>query len=522
MRGRTKTLMLGASAIATLLATAATGQTARTAQGVVAGTRSGDTIAFLGVPYAAAPVGPLRWRAPQPHGAWHGVRKADRFAPSCTQILNPPAGRPPWTPEFLIPGPMSEDCLYLNVWRPAATPAKPAAILVWIHGGGLSEGSGSIDAYNGAALAKRGIIVVTINYRLGVLGFLAHPGLSAEQNAISGNYGLEDAIAAVRWVKDNARAFGGDPNRITIAGQSAGSSVVNALVASPKAKGLFARVITQSGAGWPARRPAMPLASAEKIGAALAQDLGSKSLTELRAMPAEALFKSAADFAAKSKVSYSMVIDGRVLPTEIMTAQTTSAFNDTPFLSGFNANEDSGMDTRYGMWTLAELGAKRASVYGPAVADRIANIFPATTDAEAGPAGKLMMAERSRAQANEWARRRAAVTHNPIYVYYFDHPLPGPTQARYGTFHTGEVPYVFGNFDPSRPITAEDRKVADRMGERWVNFINGGSPDAKGYPAWPAYDPAHPLFLRLGDGEAPMPPLPAGHLEQSELIASQP
>jgi para-nitrobenzyl esterase len=483
--------------------------------GRIEGAAKGATIEFLGVPFAAPPVGQARWKAPGAVKPWDGVRKTTAFSASCTQVLNPKEGRAPWTPEYMIPGAMSEDCLYLNVWRPANAATKVAPVFVWLHGGGNVEGSGSIDIYNGAAMAAKGVVVVTINYRLGVLGFYTNAALSKEQGGVSGNYGLQDIVAALKWVQANAAAFGGDPARVTVGGQSAGAGDTNAMIATPAAKGLFARTITESGSAYTGVR-AQTLASQEARGADFAQKVGATSLEELRAIPANVLFKVAADYGR-----FGPVVDGRFMPTDQMRAQTVAGgFNDTPVLSGYNADEASGSDAKYGAWTAEEFAKVRATAFGPVAADA-AKLYAANDSAQIQTVGKAMMRDRSRANAYQWAKRRAAATKNPIYVYYFDHPHPGPDVARFGTFHTSEVPYVFGNLSATRPFTAADRKVSDAMMTRWVNFIKGGAPNAPGQPAWPAFNAAKPMVMHLGDKEGPQPFTSADKLALSDALVNK-
>ena len=494
------------------------GLTAQTDSGRVRGIAKPGVIAFLGLPYAAPPVGTGRWRAPGPAARWTGVRDATASGASCPQVLNPAGGRLPWTPEYLIPGPMSEDCLFVNVWRPASARLSRAPVLFWIHGGGGVEGSNSVPVYDGAALARRGIVVVSLNYRLGVLASLSHPELSREQGGASGNYGLQDIIAALRWTRANAAAFGGDPSRITVAGQSAGSGYVTQLIASPAARGMFVRAITESGSRWGIRAAPLSAAAGNQVGREFATSIGAASIDQLRAAPAERLVKQAADYAASGKGRFGAVLDGKFVLTDPNRAQGAPGFNDTPILSGFNADEESGSDSKYGQWTPSEFAAKRASLFAPLAADA-ALLYPAASDAEAHKAGILMARENSRATIYEWAKRRAGASRYPIYTYFFQHPHPGATQARYGTFHSSEIPYVFGNLDAPRPFTAADRGVSERMMSRWVNFIKRGSPNAPGLAAWRPFDPSRPALMLLGDREEAEPFLAAEKLKLWDQLA---
>jgi para-nitrobenzyl esterase len=418
-------------------------------------------------------------------------------------VINPPEGRGPWTPEYLIPGATSEDCLYLNVWRPVDASVKRAPVFVWIHGGGNTEGSGSVPVYDGAAMAGEGVVVVTINYRLGVLGFMAHPELTKEQGGSSGNYALADIIAALKWVKANAAAFGGDAARVTIAGQSAGAANVNSMIASPAAKGLFSRTIAQSGSSWTGRKMTTPLATGEKAGAAFGTRIGAQSLASLRALSGDELIRQAA--ATQSR--FGTVVDGKIL-------SDTAIVNDVPALSGYNADEGSA-DERYGQWTAEEFARNRSNAFGP-VADAAARIYVTASDTEIGRLGKTMLRDRSRANIYQWAKHRAPNTRSPIYIYMFDHPLPGPKQARYGTFHTGEMAYVFGNLEaPGRVFTDKDRDVSKAMMSRWISFMKSGSPNAPGLATWTAFD-GKPSIMELGNWEGMAPVLPAEKLALSD------
>ena len=292
-------------------------------------------VAFKGIPYAEAPVGDLRWKEPHPPLAWDGVRDATQFCASCEQ--NKAVSRLPWTEEFMVQNEISEDCLFLNIWTPAKKASDKLAVLVYIHGGGFTEGSGSIEMYDGEELAKKGIIVVTINYRLGIFGLLAHPELTAESsNNASGNYGLLDQIAALTWVRDNISAFGGDPGRVTIAGQSAGAGAVRSLIISPLAKGLFHRAITESGSSFTGIENGTKLSDAEAMGVEFAKRKGATSLAELRAMTVEELM---APDTIRPSVRFSTIIDGYCITGTIQDIFDAGKQNDTPFMTGMNMGE---------------------------------------------------------------------------------------------------------------------------------------------------------------------------------------
>ncbi|HEX5084247.1 MAG TPA: carboxylesterase family protein, partial [Blastocatellia bacterium] len=293
---------------------------------------SGSSVhVFKGIPYAAPPVGDLRWRPPQPPAKWEGVRKADEFSDSCAQNLA--RSRNPWTAEFMSQSQAGEDCLCLNVWTAAKTGGERRPVFVWIHGGAFTEGSGEVAVYDGAELAKKGLVVVTINYRLGVFGFLAHPELTKESSRnASGNYGLLDVVAALEWTHKNIAAFGGDPRRVTVAGQSAGAFAVHALMASPLAKGLFHRAIAQSGSGLGRRN--RDLAEAEKDGVKFAESKGAHSIHELRAM-------SARDLTMGGGMRFGPVVDGWFLPADVEAIFAQGKQNDATILTGLTADEGS-------------------------------------------------------------------------------------------------------------------------------------------------------------------------------------
>ncbi len=477
------------AALAALLATIASSpvaaqlHTTKVTEGVLAGSRADGVSRFLGIPYATAPIGSLRWRAPQAASAWKGIRPATRFGESCEQDLPPPGGFGPWTSEYMISGPVSEDCLYLNVWTPAKRSTARLPVMVWIHGGGFNSGSASVPIYDGAAMARHGIVVVSINYRLGVYGFFAHPDLAGEPGGGNGNFGLLDQVAALRWVQRNVQAFGGDPTKVTIAGQSAGAMSVNDLILSPLAKGLFARAIAQSGSGM--GLPQMPLAMAEADGQRVLAASGMHSLAELRALsPAKvraALAKSAAP--GTGMLRFAPVADGVILPTDPGEALAQGKYNDTPILTGLNADEASGFLPDYRPTSAQSYTDLLQQRFGAATV-RFADIYPATEPATSAPA---LMRDRGIAGLLFWSETRSKTTHYPIWRYLFTHAEPGPDSAKYGAFHSSEIPYVLSTLDksPSRPFTVEDRRISDAIGQYWANFVRRGNPNGAGLPRWP-------------------------------------
>jgi para-nitrobenzyl esterase len=444
------------------------------------------------VPYAAPPVGPNRWRAPQPALSWSGVRAADHFGPSCIQGIGD-AGFGPWTPEYVVHGKVSEDCLTLNIWTPAKAANEKLPVLVWIHGGGFSSGSASVPIYEGAALAAKGVVFVGINYRLGVLGFLAHPELTAESpNHASGNYGLMDQIAALKWVRDNIAAFGGDPNAITISGQSAGAAAVVDLDVSPLSKGLYARAIAQSGAGLDL--PVRTLGEAEQRGVEFAKSKGASSIAALRAMPADAFVMQGPEMLA-----FSPIADGFVLPDTPKKLLAEGRFNDTPFLTGLVADEASAFGPFYAS-TLApaDCDAFFSRTFGTSAA---AFRDAYATKGDCGEAVKQVLRDRGVAGTVFWASARQMTSRQPVFVYLYNHTEPGPNAARYASFHSSEIPYVFGTLDksPERGFTAADRAIADTMSAYWLNFLKTGNPNGTGLAQWPAFDASTMQIMDLGD-----------------------
>ena len=468
----------------------------QTRSGVVAGVPSADgtVTSFKGIPFAAPPVDSLRWRAPRPAAPWMGTRQADRFGPSCMQGPNTPFG--PWTKEFLFVTPASEDCLYLNVWT-AAKPTERRPVLVYIYGGGFGSGSGDVPVYDGVRLAAKGLVVLTINYRVGALGFLAHPELTAESPAhASGNYGLLDQVAALVWVRDNIAAFGGDPARVTIAGQSAGAMSVALLTVSPLARGLFHRAIVESGPGGLAsmgvtgtRGLARPRVEAEREGVALATAKKVTSLAALRALPATDFVRVAGRFGP--------VVDGEFITDDMAALVAAGRVNDVPLLTGFNADEGSASPT-YGHMSAEAFRQQATQRHGARAGEFLAR-YPSASDAEASSSQKASARDAARAGVQQLLIERARTSKSPAFAYYFNRALPWPEHPEFGAFHTSEVPYVFGTLDAlDRPWTDADRRLSEVMMGYWVNFATRGNPNGPHLQRWPAFDPASPSVMELG------------------------
>jgi len=469
------------------------GPAVRVAQGLLAGRPDGAVDAFLGIPFAAPPVGPLRWRAPQPALPWTGERSATDFGAGCVQDVHP-GGHAPWTQEYVVAGRISEDCLTLNVWTPARAGEKKP-VLVWIHGGGFQEGSGSVPIYRGSSLAGRGIVVVTINYRLGLFGFVAHPDLRREAGAgVAANFGLQDQIAALRWVHANIAAFGGDPAHVTIAGQSAGSMSVHSLVVSPLAKGLFVRAIAQSAL--PTAVPLLTLAEAERSGQAFAADKGARTLAELRAMPVEQLALPRGG-AMGGKYRFGVTVDGRLLPAAPAQLLAQGSFTDVPMIIGQTADEASSRPG-YGAGDAAAYAAFLEQSLGDRAAD-VAPLYPAATDAERSQAMKAISRDTGLSLIDAWAATRLGRGRTPLWGYYFNHVEPGPASDSFGAFHSSDIPYALSTLDaaPDRAFTLDDRRLSLAMSSYWVNFVRSGDPNGAGLPPWLAIDPADPHIIEL-------------------------
>ena len=459
-----------------------------------------DVMVYRGVPFAAPPVGELRWRPPQPARAWEGVRDATAAGAACMQRAIPAeVGR------FYNPGVdrMREDCLYLNVWS-AAGPGDRAPVLVWIHGGGLSIGNGADITYDGTRLAQRGVVLVTINYRLGAFGYLAHPLLSAEsEHAASGNYGTLDQVAALGWIQRNIAAFGGDPSRVTIFGESAGSWSVNHLMATPLARGLFHAAIGESGGAFGPRGGADPKAEIESAGERFVEALLGEgvrpSVEAMRAASADDVQAVAADL-----VLSTANVDGWVFPDTVYNIFAAGAQHDVPVIVGSNADEMSILGGAAGAETLAAYRESIRDEYGEH-AGAFLETFPAGTDEEARQARAASGTDATFGwEMRTWARLMETVS-SPAYLYFFSRVPPAPDADRYGAYHTAEIAYVFDNFGVSphpyanRDYTDTDRKLSDILASYWVNLAATGNPNADGLPQWPAYDPEVDAALHIGD-----------------------
>jgi len=462
----------------------------QTKYGKIEGTQEDNINIYKGIPFAAPPVGNLRWKAPQVPAHWSGIKKCTAF--SASPIQPTPIPFLCWSKEFIAPpSPLSEDCLYLNVWTDAATHKEKKPVFVWIYGGGFSSGSAACDVYDGKEYAKRGIVFVSINYRVGAIGFMAHPELTKEGNGTSGNYGLMDQVAALKWVKENITAFGGDPSKVTIAGQSAGSMAVNALIVTPYAKGLFVRAIAESGGILAdALRPAS-LSDAEKAGLGLQEKAGAKSIAELRALPADSILKLSANSA---NLRFSPIRDGSFLPVELEKALSEGKFNHVDFMSGWVMGDGGLFGTPKS--NKEEFIKTIHDRYGKN-ADQILTLLPHEDSIQAAKSlGQLTLLSFGVMSPYKWSKYMS----KPIYVYEFSHvPVDKPGFPNYGAFHTSEVPFALHTLHLwDRPWQPLDMSVEKNMSAYWINFIKTGNPNGADVPTkWEPYSTG--ITLELGD-----------------------
>lgn len=475
---------------------------------------------YKGIPYAAPPVGDLRFRAPQPPVPWQNVRKADHFGKTCPQ--NGPSDN------------ISEDCLFANVWTGATPASNRRPVYVWIYGGGFSMGSGSDPNLDGESLAKKGLVVVTFNYRIGALGFLATPELSQEsEHDASGNFGLLDDIAMLQWVRRNIAAFGGDPNRVTIGGQSAGAGSVGFLAISPLAKGLFERAIEESHARYSRDTELRYLSvswrslkSAEADGIKFSEQHGAHSLKELRALPWDQLLvppnivdESVETGSDAKPPLFRPVIDGWVLPRDYSQTYASGTQNDVEVMAGNNRDETGAVPedtfakrrahpsppspgTPHVNVTLADFENAAQRKFGP-LADAFLELYPVSNDDEAALQSNASARDNSRVSTFLWASDWKQKAEKPVYTYFWTHR---PTGDPGGAHHGSEILFAFNNlYLKDQPWTDEDRRIADIMSSYWVNFISTGNPNGSGLPVWPAFHPNSPTVMELGDHFGPIP-----------------
>jgi len=470
----------------------------KVAEGLVEGTEEEGVRVYRGIPFAAPPLGDFRWQAPQSVRPWAGVKAADNFADACVQ------GRP--TEDGKFRDGVSEDCLYLNVWTPAKSEKERLPVMVWIYGGGFSGGATS--TYPGLQFAKKGVVYVSVAYRLGVMGFMAHPELSGE-NAngpsgvyASGNYGLLDQIAGLQWVKDNIAAFGGNPDSVTIFGESAGGISVSILAASPLAKGLFHGAISESGGSFgPTRTPSQPgenipaLADAERGGKQLGEKLNAPTIKKLRTLDAAKVVT-----AARGIIGIGWpVLDRWVIPDDQVIMYANNKYNDTPIMVGINSDEGASFSRTTNDDQLKAMIQRR---FGP-FAEKLLKIYPPDANGSLKQAGRDLMREAAFGWHTwKWAMLQSEQGGSPAYVYYFDQRPPYPSDSkRYadikGAPHGAELIYVFQGLNRNTGITYTDtdRAISKAIADYWVNFAKTGNPNGEGLPHWPAFTQDKPMRM---------------------------
>ncbi len=480
-------LMVAGLALGPFSKASAESLTVETAQGKVHGKtiNGGKVKAFLGLPYAAAPVGDRRWKAPQPPAKWKGERDATKFGAHCAQIhlFDDIA--------FQDAGP-SEDCLFLNVYAPADASSKSKLpVMFWIHGGGYAVGASSEPRHNGDFLPTKGVVLVTINYRLGVFGFLATADLAKEANGAAGNYGLLDMVAALEWVKANIGNFGGDPGNVTIFGESAGSFAVSTLMASPAARGLFHKAIGESGSAFAGTPPTGSLEAEETKDGLWVASLGVKSIQELRAWPAEKILE-----ATKGQLinGFPPYVDGKLLTEPVEAAYAAGRQAHVPLLAGWNRDEWSalgkGMTVEKWKAYAAEHFAERAEAF--------LKLYPGETDVQASRSAADYSGDSFIAFGTwKWIEAHRNSGESPVYRYHFElAALPSKYHPDAAAFHSDDIEYIFGTLDtrPGETIRPEDRKLSEQMMSYWTNFARSGDPNGKGLPPWPKYGNADELI----------------------------
>ena len=499
----------------------------KTAAGVLVGTATDDgrVRVFKGVPYAAPPVGALRWKAPQPVTPWTGVRKADAFGAQCMQ--------PKVFDDIVFDRPASEDCLYLNLWTPAKDAAAKLPVMVWIHGGGYQAGASHEPRHDGSALANRGVVLVTINYRLGVFGFFAHPALSSDDpRGSSGNYGLQDMTAALQWVRDNIAAFGGDPGNVTIFGESAGSFAVSTLMAMPSARGLFHKVIGESGAPFGRSLSLTPKTASEGNGEKFGTSLGATTAAALRARSADDVVAAA----AKWQPWFSPAVDGVVLTETVPATFAAGKQAQVPLLAGWNADEGrGGVTLGRERPTAASFAETTKKQFGPA-AEALLQAYPATSDAEALQAASDLAGDLFIGYSTwKWIEAHRQTGNAPVYRYLFARKVPieagrvvngRPVTAEdIGARHAGEIEYVFGTLDSVKGVTwtPGDRALSETIGRYWTNFARTGDPNGEGLPVWPRLGRVEPGAMtdmgpRIIVLDTTVQPMPEPHRQRYETL----
>jgi para-nitrobenzyl esterase len=441
-------------------------QEARVSGGAVMGTTNTGVASFKGIPFAAPPTGQLRWKPPQPVIPWDGIKRSDSFGPPCAQT--------PGSENHSV-----EDCLFLNVWTGATNPAERRPVMVWIHGGAFNRGATWSPTFDGSRFAEQGVVLVSVAYRLGVFGFLAHPQLSRESGKGSGAYALQDQIAALKWVQQNIRQFGGDPNRVTIFGGSSGGGSVSLLAAAPAARGLFHRAISESGGAFN-HGQLSSLAVAEATGQRLLQELGATDIRAARSVSVDRLLEAARRL---GPTIFAPLIDGDIVRGSNVERYRAGLFNDTPILIGFNSDDRDGDIPANATSAGFEDQYRSLQPECGSLAKAVVAGYPHGTDAAAAKAFKDLKRDAGYGwQAWTWAHLHVRKGKRPVYLYYFDARTP---EWPDGAPHGAEVLYVIGNLGAQ--ALPDDIKISDLMQRYWINFASTGNPNGPGLPRWPAF-----------------------------------
>ncbi len=492
-------LLSTALLFAASMAAAAITEPVKLDSGLVSGAAGKDAAVrvFKGIPFAAPPVGPLRWKAPQPPAKWEGVKTAAEFGPRCMQGGGGGgrgrAGAPP-------PPPTSEDCLYINVWTAASSSSAKLPVMVWSYGGAFTGGAGSVPGYDGEAMAKKGVVFVTYNYRLGPFGFFAHPELTKESgHNASGNYGVMDLHAALKWVHDNIAAFGGDPGRVTLVGESAGAALESVLVGSKEARGLYQRVIAESASWSGVRMDKMQtLAEAEAAGKESAEKIGAHTIADLCAKPAAEIMKMAPG---------RPIVDGWYVTEDLSKTYAQGREADVDVLVGSNQNEAGFAFFGVPKGSAADFKAQVTDRFGDR-AGQFLKIYPANNDAESNAAQVASFNDEVAWNMRSWAMSEAKRGKGKAYLYFFTKiPPANGNQPSRGAIHTAEIPYALGN--AARNWTDADRKLSEVMTSYWANFAATGNPNGAGLPDWPQFLQQYGNAMMLGDQVSPVQTLTA-------------
>ena len=489
MKHLTSSLAVLALIVAPSVGAAAIAEPVKTDGGLVSGVAgtNAEVRVFKGIPFAAPPVGPLRWKAPQPAAKWDGVRKAEAFGPRCIQAGGGGgrAGGPPAPPT-------SEDCLYINIWTAATSAGAKLPVMVWSYGGAFTGGAGSLPNYDGEALARKGVVFVTYNYRLGPFGFYAHPELTKESGrSASGNYGVMDLAAALKWVQANVAAFGGDPGRVTLVGESAGAALESVLAGSKEGRGFYHRIIGES-ASWSGVRmeKMMTLSEAEQAGKDAAAKIGASSLADLRTKPADDIMKMAA-YGGRP------IVDGWYVTEDLSATYAKGRQSDVDVLVGSNENEAGFPFFGVPKGTAAEFTAQVKDRFADR-ADQFLKLYPSGSDAESNTAQVKSFNDEVAWNMRSWALSQSKQRKGKAYLYYFTKvPPANGNQPSRGAIHTAEIPYALGN--GPRTWTDADHALSETMTSYWVNFASTGNPNGKNVPVWPEFKGASGRTMILGE-----------------------